>query len=87
MDTKLEILILGVGRSKNGKKSVLDYAVVDLKESTNRKGFNVCQTWFDNDEMFKQIKSTDIGTVVEADISFVLGQNGKPRMVIENVYN
>ena len=87
MDTKLEVLILGVGRSKDGKKSVLDYAITDLKESTNRKGFNVCQTWFENDNIFNQIKASDVGQVFECDVSFQVGANGKPKMVIENVYN
>ena len=87
MNTKIEILILGVERTKDGKKSVLDYDVVDLKESSNRKGFNVGQAWFDNDEIFNQIKSSDIGTVLEADISFEIGSNSRPRMLIENVYN
>lgn len=88
MDTQtIDILILGVGRSKDKKKSVLDYALVDLKESTNRKGYNVSQSWFDTDKIFNQIKNTDIGKTFQADVRFEVGSNNHVRMVIENVYN
>lgn len=87
MSEKIEILILGVGRTKDKKRSILDYAIVDLKESTNRIGYNVSQAWFDSDLIFNQIKADDIGNVVEADIKFEPGSNGHARMVIERVYN
>lgn len=87
MNEQIDILILGVGRTKDKKKSILDYAIVDLKESTNRIGYNVSQAWFDNDNMFNQINSSDIGSVVKADIKFEPGSNGHARMVIERVYN
>lgn len=87
MNEKIEILILGVGRTKDKKKSILDYAIVDLKQSSNRIGYNISQAWFDGDAMFNQIKSSDIGCVVEADIRFEPGSNGHAKMVIECVYN
>lgn len=87
MKTSINILILGVGRSKDAKRCVLDYAIVDLKESQNRKGYNVCQTWSDSDSMFNKIKNSDIGKVFKADINFIVSNNGQPKMVIENVYN
>lgn len=87
MNEKIEILILGVGRTKDKKRSILDYAIVDLKESSNRIGYNVSQAWFETDAMFNQIKADDIGSVVEADIRFEPGANGHARMVIERVYN
>lgn len=85
MKTNINILLLGVTRTKGGK-SILEYAVVDLKESTNRKGYSVSQTWFDNDSIFNKIKNSDIGKVFKADINFVIGLNGNPKMVIDNVY-
>lgn len=87
MNEQIDILILGVGRTKDKKKSILDYAIVDIKESTNRVGFNVAQAWFDDDSIFNQIKSDDIGNVFKADIRFEVGSNGHARMVIERVYN
>lgn len=87
MNSKIEILILGVGRTKDKKRSVLDFAICDLKESSNRKGYNVSQAWFEDDSIFEQIKSEDIGQVYEADVTFVPGSNGHVSMKIENVYN
>lgn len=86
MKTSLNILILGVGRTKDCKKSILNYAIVDLKESQNRKGYNVTQTWFDNDSIFNKIKNSDIGKVVKADFSFKIGNNGQAKLEIDNVY-
>ncbi len=84
---KVDILILGVGKTKDNKKSVLDFAFVDLKVSSNRKGYNVSQAWFEGIDIFDKVKEKDIGRVVKADISFEIGQNGHPRMKIANVYN
>lgn len=87
MEERIDILILGVGRTKDCSRSVLDYAIVDLKESQNRKGYNVMQSWFDNDNIFNQIKNSDIGQVFEADVAFAPTSNGQVRMIIKNVYN
>lgn len=87
MEERIEILIIGVGRTKDGSRSILDYAIVDLKESQNRKGYNVMQSWFDSDSMFNQIKSSDIGQVFESDVIFVPMSNGQVRMNIKHVYN
>lgn len=87
MKQTIEILILSIGRSKKCDKSVLEYAIVDLKESQNRKGYQLCRTWFETDDMFNKLSSKDVGKVLKADISFVIGRNGQPRMIITNVYN
>lgn len=87
MKQTIEILILSIGRSKKCDKSVLEYAIVDLKESQNRKGYQICHTWFETDAMFNKLSSKDVGKVLKADISFVIGRNGQPRMIITNVYN
>jgi len=87
MDTKIEILILGVGRTKDKKKGILDYAIVDLKTSSNRKGYNVSQMWFEDSQIFEQINEEDIGGIFEADVEFVPGANGHAKMQIKHVYN
>lgn len=85
MKSSINILLLGVTRTKAGQ-AILNYAIADLKESTNRKGYNLAQMWFDNDSMFNKIKNTDIGKVVKADVTFVPTNNGQAKMKIENVY-
>lgn len=87
MEETIQILILGCTRTKDCSRSILDYAIVDLKESQNRKGYNIMQAWFDNDNMFNQIKSSDVGQIFDADVYFEPTSNGQVRMKIKNVYN
>lgn len=86
MAEQIEILILSVTKTKN-KKSCLDYAIVDLKESENRKGYNIMRSWFDTDDIYKKIKVDDIGQIMVADVTFDILSNNQVVMRVIDVHN
>lgn len=86
MAEQIEILILSVLKTKN-KKCCLDYAIVDLKESENRKGYNIMRSWFDTDDIYKKIKVDDIGQVMVADVTFDILSNNQVVMRVIDVHN
>lgn len=87
MEERISIIPITVFRSKDGSRCGLEFAIADLKESQNRKGYTMMTSWFDNDSIFNQIKSSDIGKLFEADVCFEPTSNGQVRMRIKNVYN
>lgn len=65
----VNVKVLFVGRYKDGKKSMVKFAL-DSNETKNARGMLVIDQWFENDKPFKNIGAELIDVVLDGKVTY-----------------
>lgn len=66
----VNVRILFIAQYKEGKKSMVKFALESIGTTKNSRGFLVIDQWFDNNKPFKNITEEYIGVILEGIVEY-----------------